>query len=183
MYRTLATLASLVFVSQAFAWGGNGTRPSQEPKIPADTDASKKAVVVSPTGGEDTLLTTKFRNSGRQRLLCDTVGQVTVTDGGAGSADIRAYAEHREVNVNMEFEQRFVFATSTYGKNYYPIKKSQKIESACLQLDPGDTPAQVPSPHTMCDPEFQDCDWSCKANTQNPAQCENPSQDWPNQAP
>ncbi len=165
---------ALVLSSQALAWKGNGQRPTTEPKIPADIDKSQK----TDTSDGNAIVIGSFSNrKGTRDLVCDVFGRVTARRGG-DETDVTAFVDKRLVKAYRDFNDRFLFELSEFGPGYKMDKKSQKYEAACLSLDPGETPDQVPAPHDKCDPEWMDCDWTCKADQNAPDQCGNPSQDW-----
>lgn len=174
MKKSLLMLPLLLsFSATAFAWKGNGSRPTTDPKIPIDTDNAKK----TETNAGDIIIEGGVSNQlGSKDLVCDVVGTL---DGvrGADTVSVSTYVEKRLVRAYRSFKDKFLFTTSEAGNGYKWVKTSQKYEFACLSLDLEETPDQVPSPHEQCDPEWEDCDWSCKAGA-NPSQCDDPAQDW-----
>ena len=176
MKKMNAIMVPMLFAlsAQAFAWKGNGSRPPEDPKIPADTSHSKK----TQTDSGDIIIEGSFSNRyGTKDLICDVFGSVQ----GARGPDlvtVTNFVDKRLVRAYRAFSDRFFFSTSEAGPGYSWLKGSQHYEYSCLSLDPGEDPGQVPPPHDKCDPEYQDCDWSCKSGP-NPDQCESPSQDWP----
>ena len=165
---------ALSLSANAFAWSGDGHRSSPEPKIPADIGQSKKTDV----GDGNVIVIGSFSNhKGTQDLVCDIVARVNAKRGG-DETEVKAFVDKRTVKAYRDFNDRFLFELKEYGPGYKIDKASQNYEASCLALDPGETPDQVPAPHDKCDPEWNDCDWTCKANPSSPDQCNNPGQDW-----
>ncbi len=157
----------------AFAWKGTGARPEADPKIPFDTDNAKKAETL--TG--DLIIEGGYSNQkGKKDLVCDVVGKLDGSRGG-DLVTVTTYVDKRVVRAFRSFKDKFLFTTAEAGPGYRWLKKSQAYHASCLELDVDETPDQVPSPHEKCDPEWEDCDWTCKAGA-NPDQCEDPEQDW-----
>ncbi|MCX6128173.1 MAG: hypothetical protein NTX25_03805 [Proteobacteria bacterium] len=165
---------SLVLSAQLFAWPG-ATRPNDVPKIPVDTAKSKK----TDTNDGKTIVEGYFSNrKGSNELLCDIVAQVSAKLG-SDETIIKAFRDRRVLKPYREFSDRFVFdITAEAGQGYKLDKNSQRYEAACLEKTPDQSPEQMPAPHDSCDPEWNDCDWTCKADQSNPDQCGNANQDW-----
>lgn len=176
MKKILLRLAPLALMlsAEAFAWPGS-TRPPEEPKIPVDTGKSKK----TETGDGQTVVEGYFSNRyGSSELLCDIVAKISARRG-SDETIVKAFVDRRVLKPYREFSDRFYFdVASEAGPGYKLDKNSQSYEAACLQKSPDQGPDQGPAPHDSCDPEWDDCDWTCKADQSNPDQCGNPSQDW-----
>ncbi|WP_141735275.1 hypothetical protein [Oligoflexus tunisiensis] len=172
---TLIALPLFLSLSvDAFAWGGNGKRPPSEPKIPAPTDTNSK----TESGNGQVFVTGNFSNrNGTKELLCDIKGQVSAYRG-TDSVLLTNYVDKRVVKPYREFQDTFVFDTSEGGPGYKLDKKSQQYHASCLFKGPNEDPGQIPPPHTKCDPDYEDCDWTCKASAGSPDQCQDPGQDW-----
>lgn len=164
----------LLISAQAFAWKGDGKRPPTDPKIPADVSKSSKTDV----GDGNVIVEGKFSNrTGSKYLICDIIAEVLAKRGGDETL-VKAFVDKRKLKPYREFSDRFLFELAEYGAGYKLDKKTQKYSAACLEVTEDETPDQVPPPHDQCDPEWEDCDWTCKADQNKPDQCDNPSQDW-----
>lgn len=171
----LLTLPVVLSLSaDAFAWGGNGKRPPSEPKITSPIDNNSK----TDTGNGQVIVTGNFSNrKGTKELLCDIKGQVSANRG-SDSVLLTNYVDKRVIKPYREFQDTFVFDVSEAGPGYRLDKKSQQYHAACLFKGPNENPDQMPPPHEKCDPDYEDCDWTCKASSGNPDQCADSNDDW-----
>ncbi len=171
---TLALIPMLLVSAQAFAWGGNGQRPSQEPKMPVDTSHASKTQV----GNDRVVVAVPYSNRyGQTNLLCDIMAQVDAKRN-FDEVTVTTYADRVEILYGTDFNAKFTFRSAQFGQGFVLDKQSQRYDAACLTLDQGEDPGQVPNPHDKCDPEFQDCDYTCKGNSQSPSQCDAGGDDW-----
>ena len=170
--RILVSLGIFLFAASAFSYTGAGFNHwGTKGKIRVDVRNTKKKA--EPT--DKIILSINHKNPGKDKLVCDGLGQITVTDG-RNEADVFSWFEKRVVYPNSGYNQRFVFTTDMFGMGYSPIKESQVIENSCLVVVE-ETPER-PDPSKKCDPEWEDCDWTCQAHSQDPNKCANPNQDW-----
>ncbi len=167
--RSLSLLPfALLLSTQAFSYGGNGRRPAADPPIPVDTGNSTQTV---STDGSTVWIDGSFSNvKGQKLLFCDIHAEVKARKG-SDTLTVYATVDRRVVKAGRGFNDRFQFDLTEAGSGYRFDKKSQVYQLSCLELDAGENPAQVPSPHEKCDPEFDSCDWSCPAQAQDPDSC------------
>jgi hypothetical protein len=172
--RKLALTLVATFATPALAYQGNGFRGPFEAKMPTDIDRSEKTET-----GDTVLVSIAIHNEARPtRLKCDAKGSVRLVGPGA-NAILNSYVESFIVRPHQSFHQFFSYDRSEYGEDYRPIKYSQKVEPVCLTIEVGENASQVPPPHTLCDPDVNDCDWGCDAAADDPSVCRDRFNDWP----
>ncbi len=160
---------ALLLSTQAFAYGGTGYRQPSDPKMPADISHNKKT---ESADHQSVFVEGGFSNiNGSKTLFCDIHAELTAVRG-TDRVKIFTTVDRRVLRAYRGFKDNFRFDLNEAGSNYRFDKRSQVYLPSCLELDPGENPDQVPSPHEKCDPEFQACDWSCPAQAQDPTACD-----------
>jgi hypothetical protein len=182
LIRNIVCSAAILSTSFSFAQGYKDI--NNIPGKPLDTVNIQSVQAQRPTISDITL-TYKVDNkiSTANSKKCDFVAYVkSSAPNGLDFGIEYAYSNGRTIAGGRDYEQSFLFKGDHVAEGYRFDKATQVVKASCFELSPGQNPAQVPSPTDVCDPaqDAKGCGNTCEADAQNPSQCKDPNQPWPN---
>lgn len=161
------------------AWPGARYPDASQRPVPVDTVHAKAKKPNSNT----VTVKVEVRNNTQKPIECDVFGTMRAYRNGDSSqsfVDVRQGVD-RVLLEDGSFETTvgFVFKSAYFGQGFKPSKASQRVSKACKDLsEPGQYPGTGEPPHQSCDPEFEDCGFSCQADRYNPAACASADEPW-----
>ncbi len=158
----------LLLSAQALAYSGTGWRPNYVPRLPVDYLHSRQA---ASDDGNKMWIDTSYSNAkSHVNLFCDIHMQVS---GSRFGQQVTLYSVISRLSIFSGTSVRLTswFDTSELGSGYRFDKNSQVVKMSCLKIEPNEPTDHIPDPHSLCDPEFEECDWTCPADAQDPKRC------------
>lgn len=113
------------------------------------------------------------------RRVCDFVAEVTASNGDSFGIE-KDYLEKKVIRPRRSYTHYFVFYKEDWGPGFLLSKDSLKVKGSCLGVRESEDVADVPSPHTICDPDLQaeGCGITCKGSVAD-GRCDSPDFPWP----